>query len=92
MTWLLQKLVGRFVTTKVIREKSDVTKVPYQEINNQHDDDRLAVGWWHARDYMESREVNPKVTLKFIPVFNKNNVKKKYSLYFIYQYIDTVKE
>lgn len=64
MTRLLRKLLGRFVTTKVIREQSDLTKVPYQEMNNQHDDDRLAVGW-HARDYMENNEVNPEVTQKF---------------------------
>lgn len=56
--------MGRFVTTKVIKEQSDLTRVSYKEMNNQHDEESLA-DCWRAREYMENNEVNPEVTQKF---------------------------
>lgn len=64
MTRLLRKLLGRFVTTRVIREESTLTKVVYNKLENQHEDERLAVGW-RARDYLSNNDVNPEVTQKF---------------------------
>ena len=41
---LLRKFLGKFVKTSVISKNADVTKVPYDEHNNQLPDDLLAVG------------------------------------------------
>ncbi|KAG1693352.1 Zinc finger BED domain-containing protein 5 [Nymphon striatum] len=64
MTRLLRKLMGRFVTTKVITAASDITKVDFQKKDNQHGDELLAVGW-RARNYIVDNEIPLETTQKF---------------------------
>ncbi|XP_053391137.1 uncharacterized protein LOC128553963 [Mercenaria mercenaria] len=64
MTRLLRKLMGRFTTTEVIRDATDLPKVPFQVRENQHDDERLAVGW-RVREYLDNSDVSTEITKKF---------------------------
>lgn len=64
MTRLLRKLLGRFVSTKVITVKRDITRVKYNCRENQHDEDILAVGW-RAREYINDEKVAPEITRLF---------------------------
>lgn len=64
MTRLLRKLLGRFVTTKVITAERDITKVNFNNRENQHENDILAVGW-RAREYISDEEVAPEITTRF---------------------------
>ena len=55
MTRLLRRLLGKFEKSQAIVSVKDVTEVPYQDVQNQHDDTLLAVGL-NTREYMKENE------------------------------------
>ena len=65
MIRLLRKLMGLFVTPRVIKSQSDISAVDYKTRDNQHDDEVLAIGWT-AREFLrENPDLSPTVISKF---------------------------
>lgn len=70
MVRLLRKLMARFVSTKVITSQQDITKVDLQSTENQHDNERIAIGWT-AREFLsDHEELSPVVVNRFYRYLN----------------------
>ncbi|CAC5413355.1 KCNT1 [Mytilus coruscus] len=65
MVRLLRKLMARFVSIKVITSQQDITKIDFQSTENQHDNERIAIGWT-AREFLsDHEELSPVVVNRF---------------------------
>ncbi|CAC5378676.1 unnamed protein product [Mytilus coruscus] len=65
MVRLLRKLMARFVSTKVITSQQDITKVDFKSADNQHDNERIAIGWTAGELLSDHEELSPVVVNRF---------------------------
>lgn len=66
MIRVIRTFMGKFVKTSVINSASDLTKVDFTSIANQHNDDLLAIGM-AARTYLaENDELHPDLRATFL--------------------------